>query len=124
MIIPARVGRNGERGRIVRIRGLAALHKGQAEVENLHHVAGRHQNIGRLQIAMDDAFVVRGFQRFGNLPGVVESGRKRERPFDRLTRNQLHHQRANAVGVFHAINLRDVGMIQRRQNFGFALEAG
>ena len=33
--------------------------------------------------------------------------------------HQLHHQRV----FFSAVNVRDVGMVQRRQHFGLALEA-
>jgi hypothetical protein len=37
--------------------------------------------------------------------------------------DELHDQRANAVGLFEAVNDRNVGMIQRRKGFGFAFES-
>jgi hypothetical protein len=38
---------------------------------------------------------------------------------ERLALHQLHRQRA----FFHAVDLSDVSVIERRQNFGFALES-
>ena len=40
-----------------------------------------------------------------------------------LALDQLHHDRADAVAVLQAVDRRDVGMVQRRQHLGFALEA-
>ena len=40
-----------------------------------------------------------------------------------LALDEFHHQRRDAVGVFKAVNRRDVRMVQRREDFGFALEA-
>ena len=59
---------------------------------------------------MDDAFLVRSFERIGDLLGVVQRSLERQRPLERLALDQLHHQRA----LFHAVDLRDVGMIERR----------
>ena len=73
---------------------------------------------------MNDAFVVRGFESFGDLAGDAQCFFERERSFERLARHQFHHQRAAGVGFFDAVDLRDVRMIQGRQNFRFALEAG
>ena len=67
---------------------------------------------------MNDAFVMRGLQRIGDLFRVAERRLKRERSFGRFPWHQLHHQRA----LFHAVDLRDVGMVQRRENFGLALK--
>ena len=41
---------------------------GQAEVEHLHGAVGPHLDVCRLEIAMDDALLVRGFERLGDLP--------------------------------------------------------
>jgi len=65
---------------------------------------------------MDDAFVVRGFECVGDLLGIVEHGVQRHRSFDRFVLYQLHVEGP----IFDAIDLRDVGMIQRRENLGFA----
>ena len=42
------------------------------EVEHFHRAGGRDLDIGGLQIAMNDAFLVRGFQRLGDLAGDVQ----------------------------------------------------
>ena len=39
----------------------------QAEVEHLHGAVVAHLDVGGLQIAMDDALLVRGFERFCDL---------------------------------------------------------
>jgi hypothetical protein len=121
--------RNAHRGGIAGIHFLllAVFHRGEAKIENFYDVVGSNQDIGRLQIAVHDSFLVRGFERGGDLLRVIQCGLKRQRTFDRRAGNQLHHQRAHAgrgagLRFFNAVNLRDVGMIQRSQHFGFALE--
>ena len=39
----------------------------QAKVEHLHRAVRAHLDVRRLQIAMDDSLLVRGFQRLRNL---------------------------------------------------------
>ena len=72
---------------------------------------------------------VRGLDRFGNLPGdrqrLIERNRAlRNAIRERRAFDELHHQSGHGVGAFEAVNVRDVRMIQRGENFGFALEAG
>ena len=45
---------------------------GEAEVEHLHDAVRRDLHVGRLEIAMDDAFLVRGLERLGDLAGDGE----------------------------------------------------
>jgi len=71
---------------------------------------------------------VRGFERFGDLPGDAQRLIERQRSGADAIRqceplDQFHHQRANAAGVFEAVDRRDVGMIERRQYLRLALEA-
>ena len=76
---------------------------------------------------MDDPALVRGFERVGDLrrdgQRFVEWNRplrdpvRQGRPLD-----QLHHQRGLAVSAFKAVDGRDVRMIQRGEDFRFALE--
>jgi len=40
---------------------------GQPEVQHLHRAVGSHLHVGRLQIAVDDALLVRRLERIGNL---------------------------------------------------------
>ena len=49
---------------------------------------------------------------------AVEADRRASGPFD-----ELQDQRAHASSFFEAIDGGDVGMVQRRQDLGFALEA-
>ena len=53
-------------GRVVRD-GLA-----DAEVQHLDDAARRDLDVRRLQIPVDDALLVRGVERIGDLPGDVE----------------------------------------------------
>ena len=66
----------------------------ESEIEHLHHALRRDFDVGGLQIAMDDAFFVRGFQRFRDLSRDVEasSSGSGRRAFCAL--DQFHHQRA------------------------------
>ena len=58
----------------------------EAEVQHLHRAIGAQLDVRGLQIAMDDALLVRGFERLRNLPGyrqgLVERNRAL-RPSDR-----------------------------------------
>ena len=73
---------------------------------------------------MHDPFFVRGFQGLGDLPGVGHGRFGREWAFDRLARNQLHHERSHAAGLFNSVDLRHVGMVEHGQGARFALEPG
>ena len=78
---------------------------------------------------MNDALLVRGFQRLGNLAGDRHRFVERDRPLSdairkRRSLDQLQHECLDAVGVLQPVDRRDVGMIQGRQDFRLALEAG
>ena len=38
--------------------------------------------------------------------------------------DEFHHEGLSTVGLFQAVDGGDVGMVQRCEDFGFALEAG
>jgi hypothetical protein len=42
---------------------------GQPEVEDLHGAVRRHLDVGGLQVAVNDALLLSGLERVGNLPG-------------------------------------------------------
>ncbi len=67
---------------------------------------------------MRDALGVRGRKRIGNLDGVAAGPIERERAIQLRSLNEFHHQiiRANIV------ELANVGMIQRGDRSGLALE--
>ena len=52
----------------------------EAEVEHLHRAVRPHLDVGRLQIAMDDALLVRRFERFGDLLRDRQRLVERDRP--------------------------------------------
>ena len=71
----------------------------QTEVQHLHHAVGAHFDVGGLEIAMDDALLVRGFEGFGDLLRDRKRLIDRNRPLrdavgQRRPLDQLHHQRA------------------------------
>ena len=79
---------------------------------------------------MNDSFLVRGFQRFGDLLRDGERFFDWNRPFaldslrQRLAGHHFHDQITRAAGLFQSVNRGDVRMIQRRQHFRFALKTG
>ncbi len=68
---------------------------------------------------MDDAFFVRGFERFHDVARNIQSFVERQRPAQILAFHQFHHDRV----LFQTIDGRNVGMIQGCQHLRFAPEA-
>jgi hypothetical protein len=80
-----------------------------------------------LQIAVNDAALVRRLQRFGGLQGDAQGFLDGERPpqqplGQRLAFDQLHDQEVLAVPLLHAVERGNVRMVDRREHFGFAFE--
>ena len=78
-----------------RRRGVERLR--QAEVEHLHGAVRRDLDVGRLQVAVDDAVLVRRFERFGDLARdakrFVERDRSAAQPLARVfALDELHDQ--------------------------------
>src|ERR1035441_1306510 len=84
--------------------------------------SGVIMNIARLQIAMDNALFVRCFESIGYLPGVIECSSDWQRGLEGCTGHQLHHQGTNAIRFLHAVDLRHVRVIQRRECRGLRSE--
>jgi hypothetical protein len=77
---------------------------------------------------MNDTLFMRRFQGFGDLAANRHSFIKWNRPLrdavgQRRAFDEFHDECEDAVGFFEAVDDRDVGMIQRREGFGFAFEA-
>ena len=112
--------------------GRAAFGKrdfGQAEIENLGVTALGHKNICGLDVAMDDAFGMRSFERVGDFDGKGEQVVHLDRtPIDavleRLAVEKFHGDEGLAVLLADVVNGADVRMIQRGGGLGFALETG
>src|SRR5215510_11748475 len=68
---------------------------------------------------MDDSLFVRILQGLGNLSGDGQGLGNWNPARERGSLDQLHHQRV----LLHAVDRRDVGMIERGQYLRFALKA-
>ena len=120
VVVTAIVGASVDR----RARRPRALGLGQTEVEQLDRAARRDLDVGRLEIAVDDALVVRGFEAVGNLPGDLERLVERNRALldplrQRRTLDELHDQRA----VLDAVDRGDVRMVEGGEHLRLAREA-
>ena len=60
--------------------GLDSKLFGEAKVEHFDDAVLRDLDIGGLEIAMDDTFLVCRVQRVGNLPGQTQSFSEKDRP--------------------------------------------
>jgi hypothetical protein len=126
---------DGRRHRRAASRGARPLRierLGQTEVENLDRAVGADLDVGGLQIPVDDPVLVRGLERLGDLPRrrqrlVHRQGTLAETVGERGPFDQLHDERGYGVSgisgtVLQPVDRGDVGMVERRQHFGFALE--
>ena len=121
----------GRHGRFVRgfPRWLAVLRElGQAEVKNLRRPALHEKNVGRLDVAVHDAFGVRSFQPVGELNSDVKKlrdldGLLRDAPLQRLSLEQLHGDKRTPFKFLDIVNRADVGMIQRGSRACFTPES-
>ncbi len=81
---------------------------GEAEVQHLHRPVVSHLDVRGLQVAVDDAELVRGFKCFGDLPRnrqrlVKRNGTLRDAIGERRALNQLEDERADAVALFEPV---------------------
>ena len=77
----------------------------QPEVEHLHRAVRPHLDVGGLQVAVDDALLVRGFERLGNLlrnrQRFIDGNRPlRDAVRERRPLDQLHHERTRCRPIF------------------------
>ena len=79
------------------------------------------------EIAMDDSLLVRRFQRLRDLlrdgQRLIERNRPASDPLRQIVAlDEFHHERGEAHAFFEPVDGGDVGMIQGREHFGFALK--
>ncbi len=91
-------------------------HCRQAEIQHFNGALRRDFHVGRFEIAVDDASLVRGLQSIGNLQRRRKCLRERNLAlFDALGKgrsfHQFHHQRAAAVRLFDPVDRRDMRMV-------------
>jgi hypothetical protein len=103
------------------------LHLCQAEIEHLYGAVLGNLHIRRLEIPVHDPLLVRDFKGLCDLPrdreSFVEWQRTARDPLRQiLAGHQLHHESVDSLGVFEPVNLRNVGVVQRRQGPRLALE--
>src|SRR5262245_27613025 len=111
-------------------RGWRSLHcLREAEIKDLDIPFWRHLYVGGLQIAMDDAALMRRLERLGDLSArghdlFDRHGAPLEAIGDRFSVDQFQHQRAYAARVFEAVDGSDILMIQRGEQLRLALKPG
>jgi hypothetical protein len=100
----------------------------QTEVENLDNAVWPDFDVGRLQIAMDDAVRVRAFKGVAHLPRdrknfVRRQGTAPETLGEVFALDEFHGERDTSGLLFEPIDLSDVRMIQRGQRSRLSLES-
>src|SRR4051812_15179585 len=86
-------------------------------------------DVRRLQIAMNDALLVSGGERLGNLPRDGQRfGQRQWASRDPIRQrgalDELHHERVRVAGVFKAVDGGDVRVIDRGEQLRLAVESG
>ena len=133
----ARAGQHGRArdGRRLRTAGrahrvlLGCQRLREPEIQHLHSPVRAQFDVRGLEIAMDDALLVRGFKSFRDLFRDRQCFVERDRPASNALRqivalDEFHHERRDASALFQAVDGRDVRMIQRGEDFGFSLKSG
>ena len=127
--LPGRRNRLGDGGRVRQVVAWARRRElREPEVEHLEPALARHHDVAGLQVAVDNALVVRGRERVGERdrevqqPGERQSARRHERG-ERLALDQLHGEEADAAGFLDRVERHDVPVVQRGDGPRLALEA-
>ena len=101
--------------------GPALERLGEPEVEHLDPALGRDLDVGGLQVAVDDAVLVRLLERLRDLErdagGLLHrDGAALDAVGERVAGDQLHHQRGGALALLEAVDRRDVRMVERGEH--------
>ena len=121
-------------------RGVVACHRGaghaaalcrllrQAEIEDLRVPVRGDENIGRLDVAVNDALGMRRFEPFGDLDAQFEQQIERKRlavdaVLERFAFEALHREERLAFVLADFVDGANVGVIEGRSGARFALES-
>ena len=101
---------------------------GQSEVQDLGLTALGDEKIGRFDVAVNDAFGVRGVERVRDFHRQVQQLLDRQRPgfnnvLEGLALHQLHGDERLPVVLADLMDGADVGMVEGGSSPGFAAEA-
>ncbi len=99
----------------------------EPEVEDLDRAVGADLDVRRLQIAMNHSLLVRRFERVGDLSRdgqrLVERNRStRDSLCEILPFDEFENERGDAAGLFEAMDVGDVRVIERGEHLRFAAE--
>ena len=99
----------------------------QAEIEHLGHAVRTNNDVARLEISVDDACGVRGLDSLGDLQRQLQCLAHghctcRDPVANGFALDQFHDQELGVGLVLEAMQRRDVGVVERRQNLRLTLE--
>ena len=97
------------------------LHAGYSEVQQLHAFPG-DQDVGRLEVSMDDPLPVRSGQGVGNLHPEFDRLPHLHRAGEGLALDVLHHQILGLAILSDVMERADVRMIQSRDRTRLTVE--
>ena len=105
-------------------RGIVGDELREPEIEDLQVSELRHEEIRRLQIAMDDARFVRRGESVGEFDREIEKSFvvEAEAVAQRVALEELHYEEWLAVDFVDLVDRADVRMIERRRRAGLALQ--
>ena len=107
---------------------LAADDLGQTEIQNLGVPALGDKNVGRLDVAMNNALGMRGVESVGNLrlqaraTVSFSTGLPADVVLQGHAVQKFHGDECLAVLLANVVDGADVGMVQRGRGLGFALK--
>jgi hypothetical protein len=93
-----------------------AIKSGKTKVQNLHLAGRSDHDIGRLDVAVDDAAVMCMGERGGDLRSVAchqlwTQASQRDQRIERPTLDELHHDEMVAGGFSHFVDSADVWVV-------------
>ena len=100
----------------------------QSEIQDLDGAFRCDLDVGGFQIPVDDAFLVRRFERLRDLTADSKGLDHRQATAQQavaksITGHELHHEKRRALGFVEFVHSGDVRMVHRREGERFATEA-